>query len=83
MSRRMQVLFEESEFKRMQAAARACGQTLAEWVRGHLRQAVRTTPGGDQQRKLDAIRSASAHDFPSADIDQMLEEIESGYRSPQ
>jgi hypothetical protein len=30
MSRRMQVLFEEAEFRRMQAADRACGQTLAE-----------------------------------------------------
>lgn len=77
----MQVLFEESEFRKMQAAARACGKTLAEWVRGHLRQAVRTTPGGDRQRKLDAVRAASDHDFPTAEIDQMLEEIESGYRA--
>ncbi|MCA1790124.1 MAG: hypothetical protein LC667_09785 [Thioalkalivibrio sp.] len=79
----MQVLFEESEFKRMQAAARACGQTLAEWVRGHLRSAVRSTAGGDQQHKLDAVRSAHQHEFPTADIDQMLEEIETGYRLPR
>lgn len=79
----MQVLFEEAEFKKMQSAARACGQTLAEWVRGHLRQAVRSTPGGDQQRKLDAVKFAHQHEFPTADIDEMLEEIETGYRSPQ
>ena len=77
----MQVLIDESEFRRMQAAARACGQTLAEWVRGHLRRALRSTPGGDQQRKLDAVRAASENEFPTADIDQMLEEIERGYRA--
>lgn len=77
----MQVLFEDSEFRRIQEAARASGQTVAEWVRGHLRQAVRATPGGDHERKLEAVRAASLHAFPTGEIDQMLEEIEQGYRS--
>ncbi len=32
--------------------------------------------------KLDVVRAASEHAFPVADIERMLEEIESGYRGP-
>jgi len=75
----MQVLVDDAEFRRMQSAARVRGLTLAEWVRIHLREAVRATPTGNAQRKLDAIRSASQHAYPSTDIERMLEEIERGY----
>jgi len=30
-------------------------------------------------KKLEVIRAATRHDFPSADMDRMLAEIESGY----
>jgi hypothetical protein len=33
----------------------------------------------DQDRKLRALSVATAHSFPTADIDEMLEEIERGY----
>lgn len=75
----MQVLVDDAEFRRMQAAAKARGLSLAEWVRGHLRDAARATPTGNTQRKLEAVRAASQHSYPSADIEQMLEEIERGY----
>ncbi len=75
----MQVLIDDADFRRMQAAAKVRGVSLAEWVRGHLRDAVRATPTGSMQRKLDAVRAASQHAYPSADIEQMLEEIERGY----
>ena len=32
-------------------------------------------------RPAAAIRAAARHDFPAADIDRMLREIESGYRA--
>jgi hypothetical protein len=38
-------------------------------------------PTGDQARKLAAVRAAARHDFPTAEIDRMLEEIEQGYLS--
>jgi len=75
----MQVLFEEVEFRRIQAAAKARGLSVAEWVRQHLRLAARSTPLGSTQKKLDVVRAAAQHSFPSGDIDQMLEEIERGY----
>jgi hypothetical protein len=33
-------------------------------------------------RKLEAVRLAARHDYPTADIDRMLEEIEQGYAGP-
>ncbi len=57
------------------------GLTLSEWVRQKLRRAARDEPSGSVDRKLAAIRAAARHHFPTADIDQMLREIESGYRS--
>lgn len=53
--------------------------TVAEWVRQALRAVLRRAPGTDSRRKIEAIRTAARHSFPTADIDQMLAEIESGY----
>jgi hypothetical protein len=33
----------------------------------------------DAGRKLDVVRAAAMHEFPVADIEQMLEEVERGY----
>lgn len=55
--------------------------TLAEWVRQALRRAGREEPLGSTDRKLAAVRTAAHHRFPTADIDQMLAEMASGYRS--
>lgn len=50
-------------------------QVLLEWVR----QALRAAPEGDPKKKLAAVRAAARHEFPTADIGQMLAEIERGY----
>jgi hypothetical protein len=44
-------------------------------------QARRSEPGREVASKLDVIRAAARMDFPTADIDRMLEEIEHGYGS--
>ena len=53
--------------------------TTAEWVRQALRAVRRTEPQGDARRKLEVVRAAARHEFPTADIDRMLDEIERGY----
>ena len=55
--------------------------TVAEWVRQALRK-VREEHPGAVEAKLRAIAEASRHQFPTADIDDMLSEIESGRRLP-
>lgn len=79
MSKRLQVLFEESELDEVRRVAERHHMTVAEWVRQALRAARRQEPEREAQEKLDAIRRAAEHDFPSGDIDQMLAEIERGY----
>ena len=54
--------------------------TVGEWVRRALRDARARQPVHDAQFKLKAIHKAAEYSFPTADIDQMLEEIERGYQ---
>ncbi len=79
MSKRLQVLFDEHEFGEMRAIAQRHGLTVSEWVRQVIRAAGRREAGGDPAGKLEAIRAAAAHAFPTADIDTMLAETERGY----
>ena len=56
--------------------------TTAEWVRQALRTARQgAAPAAGATAKLRAVRAAARHAFPTADIDQMLQEIERGYAS--
>ena len=79
--KRMQVLIEDSEYRRIQRSARRHGMTLAEWVRQALRSVYRDEPQGDKDKKLAAVRAAANHEFPTADIGQMLDEVAAGYQS--
>jgi hypothetical protein len=79
MSIRLQVVMDPKEMEAIRAAAREKGMTVSEFVRETLREARRKVAGGGTERKLAAIRAADRHAYPTADIDQMLGEIESGY----
>jgi len=79
MSQRLQVLLDESELAEIRRAARRHKLTTAAWVRQALRAARRAEPGSDTKKKLEVVRAAARHRFPTADIDQMLAEIERGY----
>ncbi len=80
MSKRLQVLVEEDEMQEIQRAARRERLTVAEWVRQALREVRRLRPQSSLERKLAAIRKASEYAAPTADIDEMLAEIERGYQ---
>jgi hypothetical protein len=79
MSKRLQVLLDEAELRDIQQAAHRQGVPVSEWVRRALREARRGEPRGDLDTKLRAVRVAARHQFPTADIDEMLAEIERGY----
>jgi hypothetical protein len=55
--------------------------SLAEWVRQALDLARRREPLGGTGKKLEVIRAAAQHKYPTGDIGGMLAEIEKGYRS--
>ena len=79
MSKRLQVVLSDAEFEELQRIARSEGATLSDWVRRALRAARRTGPERDVDVKLAALRAATQHNFPTGDIDDILEEIERGY----
>ena len=79
MPKRLQVILQDPEYREIQRVARSRRMSIAEWVRQALAVARRQEPLGNLSQKLGAIRAASRHSFPTADIDTMLAEIESGY----
>jgi hypothetical protein len=79
MSKRLQIVMDDKEMREIERAARKRDLTVSEWVRQSLRAARSTQPSGDPAKKLQVIRAAARHSFPTADIDQMLGEIEAGY----
>jgi hypothetical protein len=79
MAKRLQVILQDAEYREVQRAARARRMSLAEWVRQALDIQRRREPVNSLSKKLDAIRTAAKFEFPTADIDQMLAEIEKGY----
>lgn len=79
MSKRLQVVMDDSEWAEIEAIARRHGQTVSDWVRGALRAARRDEPSRSADRKLAALRAAVQHEGPTGDIDQINAEIASGY----
>jgi hypothetical protein len=79
MSKRLQVLLNEPEYRDIQRAARSRNMSVAEWVRQALSLVRRSEPSNNQGKKLEVIRAAARRQYPTADIDRMLAEIERGY----
>jgi hypothetical protein len=81
MSKRLQVILQDPEYRDIQRVARSRHMSIAEWVRQALDVARRKEPMGNMSKKLEAVRLAAKSQYPSGDIDSMLREIESGYTS--
>jgi hypothetical protein len=80
MSKRLQVLLPDAEMDEIRRTARREHLTVGEWARRALRLVRASQAGGDPERKLKAIRKAATYSYPTADIEQMLDEIERGYQ---
>jgi len=81
MPKRLQVILKDLEFREIERAARSRQMAVSEWVRQALAQARRQEPLGVVGKWLAVIRAAARLDYPTADIDRMLREIEMGYGS--
>ena len=80
MSKRLQVLLPDPEMDEIRRLARRERLTVGEWVRRILREARARQPVREPELKLKAVRRAAEYSFPTADIEQMLAEIERGYQ---
>jgi len=81
MSKRLQVILDDDEMKAIARLARKRKMTVSGWVREILREARSRHPRVAGEKKIQAVRAAAKHAFPTADMDRMLAEIESGYQS--
>lgn len=81
MTKRLQVLLDDEELAQIRSVARQEGQSVAEWVRSALRRARTAGQAKSAGDKLAVLASATQHDFPSGPIEQLLDEIERGYRT--
>jgi hypothetical protein len=81
MSKRLQVIVDDAEYRHLQKTAKRRGLTVSQFVREAIRALGRLEPSTDATRKLLAVREAVRHSYPAPDVDQMLAEIERGYAS--
>jgi hypothetical protein len=79
MTKRLQVLLKDTEYRKVQRAARTRNMSVAAWVRQALGIVRGRDPSRSLAKKLEAVRVAARLEFPTTDIDAMLTEIESGY----
>jgi hypothetical protein len=79
-SKRLQVVLPDPEMEEIRRLARRERLTVGEWVRRVLREARARQPVREPELKLKAVRRAAQYSFPTADIEQMLAEIERGYQ---
>jgi hypothetical protein len=78
-TKRLQVLLDDDELVEIRRIAGARRQSVAEWVRGVLREARAAEEGSSVADKLAALHAAMTYRFPAGPIEQMLDEIEQGY----
>jgi hypothetical protein len=79
MTKRLQVILQDHDYREIQLVARSRHMSIAEWVRQALALARRREPLGGVGKKLEVIRAATRNDYPVSDIGGMLTEIEKGY----
>lgn len=79
MSKRLQVILKDPEYREIQRVARSRHMSIAEWVRRALDLARRGELTGSAGKKLETVRRAVRYEYPVDGIDRMLAEIETGY----
>lgn len=79
MSKRLQVILDDLEYRDLQRSAKRARMTVSAWVRKSIRDVQGREPIADVEKKLKVVREATLHAYPAPEIDQMLEEIERGY----
>jgi predicted 2-oxoglutarate/Fe(II)-dependent dioxygenase YbiX len=82
MSKRLQVIFDDGEYRELQRVARGHRLTVSAWVRQAIRAAQRRAPERRADLKVAAVREAARHSYPTADPRDMLAQIERGYLGP-
>ena len=76
MSKRLQIRLTDLEMANLLRLAKRENLRVGEWVRRALREASASRMGVDPEMKLKSVKRAAQYSFPTADVAQMLSEIE-------
>ena len=80
MSHRLQVLIPDELAVRLQKAAQRCRVSKGEWVRQAIEAALSQPLSAGNLKATDPLTRLNSLNGPTAEIDQMLAEIEAGHR---
>jgi ribbon-helix-helix CopG family protein len=78
MSRRLQVVMPDDEYRAVARAARRRGKPVAQVVRESLRKTLAEQVDPAPERRIAAVLRFARFAGPTGDIDQLLSEIEKG-----
>ena len=78
MSKRLQILLPESEYKDVRRVSRHLNRTVADWVSEGIRARLVAENPEPPENRIARVMAFAKHSAPTCDIDQMLAEIESG-----
>jgi len=78
MSKRLQVVMPDDEYRAVERAARRRGQRISQYVRESLQRSLAEGPEMEPDARAAAILRFARFSGPSADIDEMLADIERG-----
>lgn len=78
MSKRLQVILPDDEYRAVSEVAERAGKPVAEVVRESLRRTVAEAQDLDPKQRIAAILRFARFNGPTGDIEQILEEIERG-----
>lgn len=78
MSKRLQVLLPDDEYRRIVRAARDRGKPISQLVRDGLRRELDAETEVDPAQRIAAVLRFARFAGPTGDIDQLLGEIEQG-----
>ena len=78
MSKRLQIIVPDEEVERLRRCAEREGMTLSQWARRALARARRAQLGPTPEQKLEALDKALGCDHPTAEVGEILEDIERG-----
>lgn len=78
MSKRLQILMPEDEYRAVARVARRRGKPIAQIVRESLRRTLSEAPDLDPERRIAAVLRYARFSGPTGDIRRLLREIELG-----
>jgi hypothetical protein len=78
MSKRLQIIMPDDEYRAVARAARKRGKPIAQIVRESLRRTLGDDDERDPEQRIAAVLRFARFSGPTGDIDELLSEIERG-----